>query len=217
VGGPGRGKTASAILMGVLAGYSLRDLKRAIQHGQPQMTVTDLFGNPLPKDLVGADSMDNIRIAWRKWLGMRVKIIDEYNRIPTRTQSALLTVMGDNYAELLDQVFECPEAAWYLTANDDAGRRHVPRDRGPARPHRRHGPSARTSTLASWASCWAPRGRGAARGGGAPRDRLHRGRPRPAEPGDPGGHRARADVRRRLETFASQFELCEGQGRSSST
>jgi MoxR-like ATPase len=52
---------------------------------------------------------------------MRVKIIDEYNRIPTRTQSALLTLMADNYAELYDQTYECPEAAWYLTANDDAG------------------------------------------------------------------------------------------------
>lgn len=121
VGGPGRGKTASAVLMGLLSGYTLRDVKRAIQHGQPQMTITDLLGNPLPKDLVTADSPDEIRIAWRKWLGMRVKIIDEYNRIPTRTQSALLTVMGDNYAEIMDQIFECPEAAWYLTANDDAG------------------------------------------------------------------------------------------------
>lgn len=121
VGGPGRGKTASAILMGLLAGYSLREVKRGIQHGQPQMTITDLLGNPLPKDLVNADSTDDIRISWRKWLGMRVKIIDEYNRIPTRTQSALLTVMGDNYAEVYDQVYECPEAAWYLTANDDAG------------------------------------------------------------------------------------------------
>ncbi|MFQ5570257.1 MAG: ATPase, partial [Rhodothermales bacterium] len=96
-------------------------IKRAIQHGQPQMTVTDLLGNPLPKDLVDADSMDEIRIAWRRWLGMRVKVIDEYNRIPTRTQSALLTLMADNYAEVLDQIYECPEAAWYLTANDDAG------------------------------------------------------------------------------------------------
>src|SRR5579859_6380122 len=52
---------------------------------------------------------------------MRVKIIDEYNRIPTRTQSALLTLMADNYAELFDQTFECPESAWYLTANDDMG------------------------------------------------------------------------------------------------
>ncbi|MGD0525359.1 MAG: AAA family ATPase [Polyangiaceae bacterium] len=121
VGGPGRGKTASAILMGVLAGYPLREVKRAIQHGQPQMTITDLLGNPLPKDLVNADRPDDIRVAWRKWLGMRVKIIDEYNRIPTRTQSALLTVMGDNYAEVYDQIYECPEAAWYLTANDDAG------------------------------------------------------------------------------------------------
>jgi MoxR-like ATPase len=85
------------------------------------MTIADLLGNPLPADLVAAQSMDDIRIAWRRWLSMRVKIIDEYNRIPTRTQSALLTVMGDNYAEVLNHVFECPESAWYLTANDDRG------------------------------------------------------------------------------------------------
>ncbi len=121
VGGPGRGKTSSALLMGILAGYKLKDVRRAMQHGQPQMTISDLLGNPLPADLVNAKSMDDIHISWRKWLTMRVKIIDEYNRIPTRTQSALLTVMGDNYAELLDQIYECPEAAWYLTANDDAG------------------------------------------------------------------------------------------------
>lgn len=121
VGGPGRGKTSSAILMGLLAGYSLRDVRRAIQKGQPQMTVSDLLGSPLPSALVRAESMDQIGIAWRKWLSMRVKIIDEYNRIPTRTQSALLTVMSDNYAEIYDQTFECPQSAWYLTANDDAG------------------------------------------------------------------------------------------------
>lgn len=121
VGGPGRGKTASAILMGVLAGYPVREVRRAMQHGHPQMTIADLLGNPLPADLVAAQSMGDIRIAWRSWLGMRVKIIDEYNRIPTRTQSALLTVMGDNYAEVLNHIYECPESAWYLTANDEAG------------------------------------------------------------------------------------------------
>lgn len=121
VGGPGRGKTASAILMGVLAGVPVRDVRRAMQHGHPQMTIADLLGNPLPSDMVNAQSMDAIRISWRAWLSMRVKIIDEYNRIPTRTQSALLTVMGDNYAEVLDQVFECPESSWFLTANDDQG------------------------------------------------------------------------------------------------
>lgn len=121
IGGPGRGKTSSAILMGVLAGYSIRDVRRAIQKGQPQMTIADLIGSPLPADLVAARSLDQIGIGWRKWLSMRVKIIDEYNRIPTRTQSALLTLMADNYAELFDQTLECPEAAWYLTANDDAG------------------------------------------------------------------------------------------------
>jgi MoxR-like ATPase len=121
VGGPGRGKTSSAILMSVLAGYAIRDVRRAIQKGQPQMTIADLIGSPLPADLVAAKSLDQIGIGWRKWLSMRVKIIDEYNRIPTRTQSALLTLMADNYAELFDQTFECPVSAWYLTANDDAG------------------------------------------------------------------------------------------------
>lgn len=121
VGGPGRGKTATAILMGILAGYSLKEVRRGIQHGQPQMTISDLLGNPLPADLVNAQRMEDIRISWRSWLGMRVKIVDEYNRIPTRTQSALLTVLGDNYAEVLDHVYECPPAAWFLTANDDGG------------------------------------------------------------------------------------------------
>lgn len=121
VGGPGRGKTATAMLMGLLAGYSKTDVMRAIQHGQPQMTISDLLGHPLPADMVKAEKTSDIRIAWRKWLGMRIKIIDEYNRIPTRTQSALLTVLADNYAEIFDQVFECPPSAWYLTANDDAG------------------------------------------------------------------------------------------------
>lgn len=121
VGGPGRGKTASATLMGVLAGYPVREVRRAMQRGHPQMTVADLLGQPLPSDLINADSVAKVRIAWRSWLAMRVKIIDEYNRIPTRTQSALLTLMGDNYAELYDQIYECPPAAWYLTANDDAG------------------------------------------------------------------------------------------------
>ncbi len=121
VGGPGRGKTSSAMIMGLLAGYSMKEIKRAVQHGQPQMTVSDLLGNPLPSDMVNARSMDDIKISWRKWLSMKVKIIDEYNRIPARTQSALLNVMSENYAELLDQVYDCPDAAWYLTANDDAG------------------------------------------------------------------------------------------------
>jgi MoxR-like ATPase len=121
IGGPGRGKTSSAIMMSVLAGYSIRDVRRAIQKGQPQMTIADMIGSPLPADLVAAKSLDQIGIGWRKWLSMRVKIIDEYNRIPTRTQSALLTLMADNYAELFDQTFECPESAWFLTANDDAG------------------------------------------------------------------------------------------------
>lgn len=121
IGGPGRGKTASAVLMGVIAGYPVRDVRRAMQHGHPQLTVQDMFGTPLPRDLVQAERLADVDVAWRSWLGMRVKIVDEYNRIPTRTQSALLTVLADGYVEVFDQVYETGAAAWYLTANDDAG------------------------------------------------------------------------------------------------
>lgn len=121
IGGPGRGKTASALLLGLLAGYSMKEIKQAVQHGQPQMTISDLLGNPLPSDLLKAKQMEEVKIAWRKWIDMRVKIVDEYNRIPTRTQSALLTLLADGYAEVLDQVVECGESAWFLTANDDLG------------------------------------------------------------------------------------------------
>jgi MoxR-like ATPase len=86
--------------------------------------------------------MDDVKIAWRKWLGMRVKIIDEYNRIPTRTQSALLTVMADDYAELYDQIYECPPGGVVPHRQRRRRRRHLPGDRGAARSHRRGGQGA---------------------------------------------------------------------------
>jgi Mg-chelatase subunit ChlI len=52
---------------------------------------------------------------------MRVKIIDEYNRIPTKTQSALLSLMAEGYAEAFEQVVQTGKSAWYLTANEDTG------------------------------------------------------------------------------------------------
>ena len=68
-----------------------------------------------------AEDMSAIKIAWRKWIGERVKIIDEYNRIPTKTQSALLSLMADGYAEMFDQYVYEGRSSWFLTANDDAG------------------------------------------------------------------------------------------------
>ncbi len=95
IGAPGHGKTSMATIMALLAGHSLQQIRRAVQHGHPQLTITDLLGNPLPSSLVHAKSTDEIEVAWREWIGLRVKIIDEYNRIPTKTQSALLSLMAE--------------------------------------------------------------------------------------------------------------------------
>ncbi len=125
VGGPGRGKTTVAVLMGVMAGTDAADVRRSVQQGQPQLTVSDLVGIPLPKDLIGASRLTDIGIAWRDWLSLPVKIIDEYNRIPTKTQSALLTMVAEGYVESHDQMRRtAPDGgveSWYFTANDDAG------------------------------------------------------------------------------------------------
>jgi MoxR-like ATPase len=125
VGGPGRGKTTLAILMGVLAGTAPSDVRRFVLQGQPQLTVTDLVGTPLPKDLMKADRLADVTIAWRNWLVQPVKIVDEYNRIPTKTQSALLTMVAEGYVESYDQMLKtAPDSgveSWFFTANDDAG------------------------------------------------------------------------------------------------
>ncbi len=121
VGGPGKGKTATAILMGILAGYSYEDVRRSVQHGHPQLTIADLLGTPLPSAMMEAKALEDVKVSWRRWLTMRVKIVDEYNRIPTKTQSALLSLMAEGYAEMFDQVVEAKDAAWFLTANDDVG------------------------------------------------------------------------------------------------
>jgi len=48
-------------------------------------------------------------------------VVDEYNRIPTKTQSALLSLLAEGYAEMFDQFVVAGDSAWFLTANDDQG------------------------------------------------------------------------------------------------
>ncbi|MDI3291113.1 MoxR family ATPase [Polyangium sp. 15x6] len=121
VGAPGRGKTTMATIMAALAGIPLDEIRRIVQHGHPQLTTADLLGSPLPASLVKAEESREIRVEWRRWIGKRVKIIDEYNRIPTKTQSALLSLLAEGYAESFEQVALAGKSAWYLTANEDSG------------------------------------------------------------------------------------------------
>jgi len=121
IGAPGRGKTTMATVMALLSGYTLEEARRGIQHGHPQLTQADLLGSPLPSQLIRAEVAGDIVVSWRRWLRLRVKIVDEYNRIPTKTQSALLSLMAEGYAELYEQVIETGRSAWFLTANDEQG------------------------------------------------------------------------------------------------
>jgi MoxR-like ATPase len=121
IGGPGRGKTSIAMVMAMLVGDPPAEVRRMVQRGHPQLTVADLLGSPLPSELIRAERTDAVRVAWRRWLTQRVKVIDEYNRIPTKTQSALLSLMAEGCAEMFEQLIEVGPSSWYLTANDDLG------------------------------------------------------------------------------------------------
>ena len=121
IGAPGRGKTTLATLMALVAGGALTEVRRDTQHGHPQLTIADLLGSPLPGNLVEAKTSDEVVVAWRGWIRRRVKIVDEYNRIPTKTQSALLSLMAEGYAEQFGHIIESGRSAWFLTANDDLG------------------------------------------------------------------------------------------------
>jgi MoxR-like ATPase len=107
--------------MALVSGMPREEVRRSILRGHPQLTIADLLGSPLPSDMMKAEDMSQIKIAWRKWIGERVKIVDEYNRIPTKTQSALLSLMAEGYAEMFDQYVYAGRSSWFLTANDDAG------------------------------------------------------------------------------------------------
>lgn len=121
IGGPGRGKTTSAVLMALIAGMTKDEVRRYIVRGHPQLTVAEMLGAPLPSDMMKAEELGDIKVSWRQWITARVKIIDEYNRIPTKTQSALLSLLGEGYAEQFDQYVHTGRSSWFLTANDDAG------------------------------------------------------------------------------------------------
>ena len=87
IGGPGRGKTSLAVVLGVLAGTDPQRVRTAVVQGQPQLTVSDLIGTPLPKDLISAERLDEVRVAWRNWLRLPVKIIDALRVASSQSRS----------------------------------------------------------------------------------------------------------------------------------
>ena len=134
--GPGRGKTASAILMGVLAGYSIRDVRRAIQNGQPQMTIADLLGSPLPADLVAAKSLDQIGIAWRKWLSHAGQDHRRIQPHPDPHPVGAADADGRQLRRAVRPDVRVPGGGVVPDRQRRRRRRHVPGHRGAARPHR---------------------------------------------------------------------------------
>jgi hypothetical protein len=99
VGGPGRGKSACATLMALLAGHSLKDVRaglKAASGGRAEATVSD------------AD--------WRAWLRMRAKIVDPWE--PARISDRLRAAMEWTAAEADDFDEPVPESAWFFVAGD---------------------------------------------------------------------------------------------------
>ena len=115
-------------MLSLIAGVPGKDMKRYIVRGHPQLTVADMLGAPLPSAMMTANALKDVTVSWKDWIQARVKLIDEYNRIPTKTQSALLSLMAEGETEQYDQPTSTRGkgsgkhgGSWFLTANDDLG------------------------------------------------------------------------------------------------
>jgi hypothetical protein len=78
----------------------------------------------LPADLTGSFVFDQrtTEFSFRRGpLFTGLLLADEINRTPPKTQSALLSLMAEGYAEMYDQYVYAGRSSWFLTANDDAG------------------------------------------------------------------------------------------------
>lgn len=114
LGQPGTGKTSAALLVGQLVfGLPLEELRRGMVHGHPQLTVADLVGNLRPEKLMRGEKEVDPRLI----LTSPVKIIDELNRIPSKTQAAILSMVADNYAEVFNVLLPYRPGPYYFTAN----------------------------------------------------------------------------------------------------
>ena len=119
LGDPGTGKTSMAMMMGLAAGREYDQLKKEVVHGQPQLTISDLFGNldlaEYQKGIVKAIFSERITNQQADL------IIDEINRIPTKTQSAILSLLAEKYVELFGEVMDVKDRAVFATMNDKNG------------------------------------------------------------------------------------------------
>lgn len=119
LGDPGTGKTSMAMMMGMMTGRTNQDIKKDIIHGQPQLSNQDMFGTlDLAKYQQGI-----IKAIFHNRISNDEAdlIIDEINRIPTKTQSAILSLLAEKYVELFGEIKDVKQRAIFATANDRAG------------------------------------------------------------------------------------------------
>lgn len=121
VGAPGSGKTTAASLIGMLVGASEDQVREGIVHGTADLTEDQLLGLALPRDILQARRLQDIKVEWAPWLRNKVRVIDEYNRMNPKVQAALLTLLADKYAHFRGQTLRVDDGVWYVTANDAAG------------------------------------------------------------------------------------------------
>ncbi len=120
LGDPGIGKTSMAMMIGMIAGRSYHEIKKEVIHGQPQLTLSDLFG---PLDLPKLQEGKTNTILHPRIANPEADIIiDEINRIPSKTQSAVLSMLSEKYVELFGgQVIDMGDRTFFATMNDKNG------------------------------------------------------------------------------------------------
>jgi MoxR-like ATPase len=119
MGDPGLGKTTAATIMGLCTGRTYNEVKIEVVHGHPQLTVSDLYG----RLSIVAYKKGKVRVMWHPRMKNKKAdlIIDEINRIPTKTQSTLLSLLAERYVEVCGKICNVNLRAVFATMNDRNG------------------------------------------------------------------------------------------------
>ena len=109
-GPSGQGKSSVAILMGLLSGYELDDLKQTGHRQQPSAAeILGISNGKGPEEALGEASLG--------WLNAHVKIVDNFHQMPSGKQSTLLTSISGGYDAMYSRK-KAPQSAWFFVADE---------------------------------------------------------------------------------------------------
>ncbi|MFW9996363.1 MAG: AAA family ATPase [Candidatus Odinarchaeota archaeon] len=114
-GGYGGGKTSIVTLLGrMLTSQPLKKIQEGILRGHPNLTEEKMIATLEPGPLLNRGEQI---VAWRDFVKVKWKIVDEVNRLSEYNQNILLSLLAEGRIKYYDQVYDAEDFTLYATLN----------------------------------------------------------------------------------------------------